>query len=149
MEVKDIVKWSACQKCRMDVVEVETKESRAADVVHLDTRRKDCRTILSGQPATRSGPSGAKSLVQVHRVGCAVQLPKTPPLEPTGDGQVLELKSGGTIKTIHASVCEISHLKDKLPLVGTKLMGIAIAIGGNCNCHCYPKNWWEERRNVA
>ena len=67
------------------------------------------RFTLPSQPAPRSGPSGAKPPVQVHRVGCAVQLPEAPPQKPTGDGQVFELKSVGSIKVIHATACEIPN----------------------------------------
>ena len=69
----------------------------------LGHEARDCRSRLPSQPAPRSGPSGAKPPVQVHRVGCAVQLPEGPPQEPTGNGQVFELKSGGSIKVIHAT----------------------------------------------
>ena len=98
VEVKDIVQWMACQRYRMDVMEVKTEESRVTDVVDLDTKRE---TAGPGYPVSlppRSGPSEAKPPVQVHRVGCAVQLPEVPPQEPTGDNQVLELKSGGQLK---------------------------------------------------
>ena len=84
---------------------------------------RDCRYRLPSQPAPRSGPSGAKSSVQVHRVGCAVQLSEAPPQEPTGDGQVFELKSVRAIKVIHASACETPNSKDKLPLVTGKVGG--------------------------
>ena len=61
----------------------------------------DGRSRLPSQPGPRSGPIGANPSVKVHRVGCAVQLPEAPPQEPTGDGQILELKFGGSIKVIH------------------------------------------------
>ena len=69
----------------------------------LGHEARDCRSRLPSQPVPRSGPSGAKPPVQVHRVGCAVQLPEGPPQEPTGDVQVFELKSGGSIKVIQAT----------------------------------------------
>ena len=89
----------------------------------LGHEARDCRSRLPSQPAPRSGPGGAKPLVQVHQVGCTVQLPKAPPQEPTRDGQIFELKSGGSIKVIHATACEIPNSKDKLPLVTGKVGG--------------------------
>ena len=94
----------------------------------------DCRSRLPSQPAPRSGPSGAKPPVQVHRVGCAVQLPEAPPQEPTGDVQVLELKSGGSIKMIHATACEIPNSKDKLPLVNGKVGGKSAKVLRDTGC---------------
>ena len=87
----------------------------------LGHEARDCRSRLPSQPAPRSGPSGAKPPVQVHRVGCAVQLPEAPPQEPTGDGQIFELKSVGSTKVIHTTACEIPNSKDKLPLVTGKV----------------------------
>ena len=100
----------------------------------LGREAKDCRAVLNSQPAPRSGPSGAKPPVQVHRVGCALQLPEAPPLEPTGLGQVFELKSGETIKVIHASACKIPHLKDKLPLVTGKVGGKSAEVLRDSGC---------------
>ena len=61
----------------------------------LGNEARACKSRLPNQPAPQSGPSGTKPPVQVHQVGCAVQLPEAPPQEPTGDGQVFELKSKG------------------------------------------------------
>ena len=84
---------------------------------------RDCKSVLRSQPAPRSGPSGAKPSVQVDHVGFALQLPEAPPQEPTGDGQVFELKFEGITKVIHASACKIPNSKDKLPLVTEKIDG--------------------------
>ena len=100
----------------------------------LGHEARDCRSRLPSQHAPRSGPSGAKPPVQVHRVGCAVQLPEAPPQEPTGDGQVLELKSEGSIKVIHATACEIQNSKDKLPLVNGKVGGRSAEVLRETGC---------------
>ena len=47
----------------------------------LGHKTRDCWSRLPSQPAPRSGPSGAKPPVQVHWVGCAVQLPEALPQE--------------------------------------------------------------------
>ena len=117
----------------MDVVGVETEESRATDVVDLDTKRETagpgyqsaCPTIWTQW----SNPP-----VQVHRVGSTVQLPEAPPQKPTGDGQILELKSGGSIKVIHATACEIPNSKDKLPLVNGKVGGKSAEVLRDTGC---------------
>ena len=72
--------------------------------------------------------------MQVYRVKCAVQLPKAPPHEPTGDGQVFELKSGGSIKVIHATASEILNSKDKLPLVTRKVGGKSAEVLRETGC---------------
>ena len=72
--------------------------------------------------------------MQVHQVGCAVQLPEAPPQEPTGDGQVFELKSGGSIRVIHATACEILNSKDKLPLVTGKVAGKSAKVLRDSGC---------------
>ena len=100
----------------------------------LGHEARDCRSRLPSQPAPRSGPSGAKPPVQVHRVGCAVHLPEAPPQEPTGDGQILELKSGGSIKVIHATAWEIPNSKDKLPLVTGKVGGKSAEVLRDTGC---------------
>ena len=67
-------------------------------------------------------------------MGCTVQLPEALPQEPTGDGQVLELKSGGSIKVIHATACEIPNSKDKLPLVTGKFGGKSAEVLRDTGC---------------
>ena len=61
--MKNIVQWIACQKCRMDVVGVETEESRATDVVDLDAKRETAgpgypvslpRDLDPGKPSLQS-----------------------------------------------------------------------------------------------
>ena len=95
---------------------------------------RDCRSRLPSQPAPRSGPSGANPPVQVYQVGCAIQLPEAPPQEPTGNGQVFELKSRGSIKVIHATACEIPNSKDKLPLVTRKVGGKSTEVLRGTGC---------------
>ena len=65
---------------------------------------------------------------------CIVQLPEAPPQEPTRDSQVFELKSGGTIKVIHASACGIPKSKDKLPLVTGKVGGKSAVVLRDTGC---------------
>ena len=72
--------------------------------------------------------------VQVHRVGCAVQLLEALPQKPKGDGQVLELKYGGSIKVIHAFVCEIPNSKNKLLLVTGKVGGKSAKVLHDTGC---------------
>ena len=117
VEVKDIVQWIACQRRQMDVVEVQIEESCATDVVDLGYEARDRRSVLCSQPALQSGSSGAKPPVQVYQMGCVDQLPEEPQ-ELTGNGQVFELKSGGTIKLIHASARKILNSNDILPWKG-------------------------------
>ena len=95
---------------------------------------RDCRSRLPSQPAPRSGPSVAKPPAQVRQVGCAIQLPQAPPQEPIGDGQIFELKSGGSIKVIHATACKIPNSKDKLPLVTGKVGGKSVKVLRDTGC---------------
>ena len=59
------MQWIACPKCRMDVVEVETEESRATDVDDL-TRSERLQVQATQSACLQSGPNGAKPPVQVH-----------------------------------------------------------------------------------
>ena len=47
----------------------------------LGHEARDCWSRLPSHSGLQSGPSGAQPPVQVHRVGCAVQIPEAPPQE--------------------------------------------------------------------